>query len=719
MTKTLKIPVPPNSSMGRKQPSSSPPQAGQDKTLTIEEALQRAHAHWNAGQTPQAEMLCQRVLSAWPGQADALHLLGVMAQAFGNLDLGVQYLRQACLAPRAPAIYFSNLAEMCRQKGLLEDAEQAARRATALQPDLVPAWNNLGIVLQEAGKLEESAICLERVTTLQPLNPEAHNNLGNTYLRMRRLDRARLMYDKALSLHPGYGEAHSNRAHLLHALGRYDEAAAAARQAIAIHPQLADAYLNLAEIEMSRQRHAEAQNWLDALLAFAPNHPGGLSARAKTLKHFDRLDEALAAASAAAFAAPKAANVHNALGEVQQAMGRFDDALASFGRAASLPGLERETAHVNQAALVMELGRSGEAAVLVERILEANPHCAAAWSSRAEIKTFTAGDPDIARMEALLGPEGVAHFKDRMAFHFALGKAYLDHGNSAQAFRHLDEGNRLKRGTFAFDIDATRRWMGDIAQRFTPALLKSLAGAGSRSDMPIFVLGMPRSGTTLVEQILASHPQVRGAGELRAVQGLVDRLGDYPAIASRLAPADLARLGEVYLAQVRPLAKGRARVVDKMPANFLNAGLIHLMLPDARIVHCRRDPVDTCLSCYTKLFSGEQMFAYDLRELGLFNRAYQTLMAHWRAVLPPDRFIDVDYEAVIENLEGEARRLVAFLGLPWDEACLHFHKTERPVRTASVNQVRQPIYRTSAGRWKAHAAHLEPLLSALGLDVAR
>jgi tetratricopeptide (TPR) repeat protein len=704
--------------MGRQQPPPSPPQAGQDHALAIEEAIQRAYAHWNAGQAPQAEMLCQRVLAAWPGQADALHLLGVMAHAFGNLDLGVQHLRQACLAPRALAVYFSNFAEMCRQKGLLDEAEQAARRATALQPGLVPAWNNLGIVLQEAGKLEESAVCLERVTALQPDNPEAHNNLGNTYLRMGRLDRAQLLYDKALSLHPRYAEAHSNRAHLLHALGRYDEAAVAARQAIAIHPQFADAYLNLAEIEMSRQRHGEAQRWLDALLAFAPNHPGGLAARAKTLKHFDRLEEALAAASAGALAAPHAGNVHNALGEVQQAMGRFDGALASFEKAAGLPGLERETARVNQAALLVETGRSGEAAVLIEHILEANPRCASAWSNRTDLKKFAAGDPDIAAMEALLEPEGTANFKDRMALHFALGKAYLDHGNSTQAFRHLGEGNRLKRGTFAFDIDATQRWMGGIAHTFTPALLKSFAGAGSRSDMPIFVLGMPRSGTTLVEQILASHSQVRGAGELRAVQGLVDRLGDYPAVAPRLTPADLARLGDAYLAQVRPLARGRAHVVDKMPANFLKAGLIHLMLPDARIVHCRRDPVDTCLSCYTKLFSGEQMFAYDLRELGLFHRAYQTLMTHWRKVLPQDRFIEVDYEAVVENLEGEARRLVAFLGLPWDDACLDFHKTERPVRTASVNQVRQPIYRTSAGRWKAHAAHLEPLLSALGIDGA-
>jgi hypothetical protein len=159
--------------------------------------------------------------------------------------------------------------------------------------------------------------------------------------------------------------------------------------------------------------------------------------------------------------------------------------------------------------------------------------------------------------------------------------------------------------------------------------------------------------------------------------------------------------------------------VDKMPANFLHAGLIHLMLPNARIIHCRRDPVDTCLSCYTKLFGAEQAFAYDLTELGRFHRAYQGLMDHWRAVLPPDRFIEVDYEAVVADLESEARRLIGFLGLPWDASCLTFHATRRPVRTASVNQVRQPIYRTSTGRWKAHAAHLGPLLTALGIDATR
>jgi tetratricopeptide (TPR) repeat protein len=701
--------------MSRKRPSPSRLQS-QDQPLTIDEALRRAYAHWNAGQAPQAEMLCQRVLAAWPGHADALHLLGLMAHAFGNLDLSIQHLRQACLAPRAPAIYFSNLAEMCRQKGLLKEAEQAARRAAALDANLIPAWTNLGIVLQEAGELEESAVCLERVTTLQPDNPEAHNNLGNTYLRLKRLDRAQLHYERALTLNPRYAEAHSNRAFLLHAHGRYDEAAAAARQAIDINPRLVDAYLNLAEVEIARQRHAEALRWLEALGAFAPNHSGGLAARAKALKHYDRLDEAMAAASAAAMAAPESASVHNALGEIQQVQGRIDDALASFEKAATLPGTEREAARINQATLLIEIGRMEDAAQLLERILEANPRCVSAWTNRADLKAFGADDPDLARMEALLGPQGTAEFKDRMALHFALGKAYLDHGDSTRAFRHLQEGNRMKRGTFSFDIDATAQWMRDIAATFTPNLLARLAGGGDGSKMPIFVLGMPRSGTTLVEQILASHRDVQGAGELRAVQRLVDGLGDYPAAAARLTSADLARLGESYLASVRPLAGGEAHVVDKMPANFLHAGLIHLMLPNARIVHCRRDPVDTCLSCYTKLFGAEQAFAYDLAELGRFHRAYHTLMDHWRAVLPRDRFIEIDYEAVVADLEGEARRLIDSLGLPWDDACLDFHKTVRPVRTASVNQVRQPIYRTSTGRWKAHAAHLGPLLTALGID---
>jgi hypothetical protein len=229
----------------------------------------------------------------------------------------------------------------------------------------------------------------------------------------------------------------------------------------------------------------------------------------------------------------------------------------------------------------------------------------------------------------------------------------------------------------------------------------------------VFVVGMPRSGTTLVEQILASHGAVFGAGELQHVQTLVTGLGDFPASVPRLAPDQLQAFGQRYLDTVTPLARGKIRLVDKMPVNFVYAGLIRLILPEARIIHCRRDPVDTCLSCYSKLFTAEQSFSYDQTEIGQFHRDYQKITAHWRAVLPATHFLEVDYEAVVEDVEAQARRMLAFLELEWDPACLDFHLTKRPVKTASVNQVRQPVYKSSAGRWRQHAAQLAPLLAAL------
>ena len=578
------------------------------------------------------------------------------------------------------------------------------------------AWNNLGIILQESGKLEESAGCLERVVALKPDGAEAYNNLGNTCKRLGRLDKAEAHYAKALALFPNYAEAHSNLANLLNELGQTERAAAEARLAIDLNPQFADAYINLAGIELDRYRYAEALRWLDALLSFAPNHSGGLGARATVLKHLDRLEEALDCARGAVASVPESADAHNTLGQILQAMNRFDVALEAFDRAARLPGTAAEKASVNRATLLMEQGRKDEALTAFDALVEAYPQSASAWFNRADLKKFKVGDPDIARMENLLREAGPQSFNDRMSLQFALGKVYLDTGDDDSAFAHLNEGNRMKRSTLSYDPTVTGQWVRGIAKVFTPALLKKQKGSGCDSNLPVFIVGIPRSGTTLVEQILASHPAVHGAGELSTLQRLVDTLSDYPAGVKGLSADDLARIGSDYVARVAPLAGGRRHVIDKMPANFLYAGLIRLILPNARIIHCRRDPVDTCLSCYTKLFNAEQQFAYDLAELGQFHRAYQDLMAHWRKVLPKTRFIEVDYEAVVDDLEGQARRLIDFLGLPWDDSCVRFHENTRAVRTASVNQVRQPIYRSSTGRWKKHARHLGPLLDALGLN---
>lgn len=686
--------------------------------ISIPEALNRAHAHWNAGQAAEAEIYCQRVLAAWPGQADALHLLGLMAHAYGNLDLAIAHLRQACMAPRAPAIYSSNLAEMYRQRGMLAEGQEAAERAVALDPSLVPGWSNLGILLQEAGKLEQSLACLERVVALTPDAPEAHNNLANTYRRLDRLGQAEQHYRQALALNPHYAEAHSNLAFLLTAQGQYDQAATEARLAIELSPHLIDAYLNLADVEATRHRHAAALQALDALQSFAPQHPAGLVARAKALKQLERLDAALACAQQAVTLAPRSAEAHHALAQVLQGLGQTDQALAHFEQAATLPGTVAEEALVGRATLLMESGQKEAARAAFDRVLSIFPGSVRVLMARAEAKTFQVGDADVDAIEAWLANEAPKPLTERITAHFALGKAYLDLQDAPRAFAHLHTANQQKRSTFGYDAKATRQWMQRIAEVFTAERMAHLAGAGAQSDLPVFIVGMPRSGTTLVEQILSSHSQVMGAGELSTLRLVVEGAGPFPDIGQVLTAAGAQHLGRAYLDRIEPLAQGRQRLIDKMPGNFMYAGLIPLILPGARIIHCRRNPVDTCLSCYTKQFGGEQPFSYDLAELGEFYTDYQKLMAHWAQVLPADRFIEVDYEHVVDDLEGEARRLVSFLGLPWEDACLQFHANNRVVRTASVNQVRQPIYTTSKGRWQKHASHLGPLLAALGVSAA-
>jgi tetratricopeptide (TPR) repeat protein len=695
-------------------PSPNPSQTPQPD-FTVSEALARAQAHWNAGQAGQAENLCRRVLAFWPGQGDAVHLLGLIAHAYGRLDLALAHVRAAVRAPCAPALYAANLAEMCRQQGLLEEGEAAGRRAVAQDPQLAAGWNNLGILLQEAGKYAESRNCLERVLVLQPGNAQACNNLGNTLKRLGEAASAERMWRRALALKPEYAQPHSNLCNMLGEQGAYEAALAHGRRAIEIDPCLTDSYINLAALETARNHLEAALRWLDALLGFAPKHALALASRALVLKKLECLPEALQSAERAVAAAPRNAEAQNALGQVLQEMGETAAALDAYELAAALPGTAAEQALINRAVLFMEQGETEAAKTAFDRAEAAFPRATGIWFNRADLQKFVPGDPAIAAMETrLAAAEGCAP-NDAMLLHFALGKAYLDCGDSAPAFRHLNAGNALKRAQFTYDPATASGLMAMIARVFSPFLLSRFENAGPGAELPVFIICMPRSGTTLVEQILASHPQVHGAGELALLQKLVSTLGDFPAGMMQMASTSVHRLGAEYLARVAPLARGKCHVIDKMPANFAYAGLIRLMLPGARILHCRRDPVDTCLSCYSKLFSGEQRLAYEQTELGLFYRDYAQLMAHWRDVLPASHFLEVQYEDVIADVGIQARRMLDFLALDWHPACLEFYRTPRAVRTARVNQVRQPVYQTARGRWRPHATELQPLLTALGI----
>jgi tetratricopeptide (TPR) repeat protein len=632
----------------------------QEFSLSVQERYAEALRHHRAGRAREAERLYREILGIDVRHADSLHLLGVIATGSGRYDEAVDLIG----------------------------------KSLEIEPYSAAAYHSLGIALAGSKRALEAITAYHQALRLSPGLAEAHYNLGNALWDAGRLDEALAAYRRAVDLQPDFARAHYNLANTLRRAGRPDEAITHYNRTLELQPDHARAYVNLG----------------NALLD----------------------------------------------------QGRFDEALARYDSAARLRKPGCEVALENKALVLMQLGRTAQSLRATDEALAINRRSARSWHIRSRLKQFARGDADLGAMEVLLaGAEGAAEATEgaaeategaaeategateategateategatelslsgRIQLHFALGTAWLKAGDAERAFAHLDRGNRLKRSTLSYDAEATAGSIAKIIEFFTPELMKRLSRTGHLSDAPVFVIGMPRSGTTLIEQILASHPQVHGAGELSLVHDLLAGVSkptsgtalDYAERLAQLVPADLARLGADYAQQASARASGRRRMVDKEPLNFLHAGLIHLMLPNARIIHCRRDAVDTCLSCYANLFLSDIEFVYDLRELGLYYRCYEALMAHWRALLPSRRFTEVHYEDVIDNLECEARRLIAFCGLEWNEACLSFHATRRAVQTVSCMQVRQPIYRNSVGRWKSYARYLGPLLAALGVE---
>ncbi len=651
-------------------------------------AFAQAFARHQARDLAAAERGYRQALTLEPGNPDSLHLLGLVFAQTGREAEGAILMQRAVTLKPAFDLAHYNLGNVLRRLGRLEDAAAAYREAVRLKPNYSAAIVNLGAVLQTLGRMDEAVEAYRRALALSPKSAEAHYNLGVALQGMGRSHDAAQAFGRAVALKPTDPDAWANLAAVCLSLQRLPEAAAAAERWVALEPNSGEAHHLLA----------------GAFLVLGQTDRAELSARrAHALK-------------------PGDSEIILQLGDALREGGRIAEALDAYRRAGALAP-DDSRVWVRLAMGLQEAGESEAAAGAIDRALVLDPGSAAAWSVRAGLKTFTSGDPDLLALRALVAPaEARARsLEDRVELGFTLGKALMDTGDAEGAFLQLNEANRLKRATFRYDVAEDVHQFKVIAAALGAEALGRLSGGGEPSERPVFIVGMPRSGTTLVEQILASHPEVHGAGELTAFEHiLIERLGPSlspTARARRLAkldPQDLTAIGRAYVASLAAITPAARRVTDKMPSNFKFAGLIHLALPHARIVHCRRDPVDTCLSCFARNFSRGQLFAYDQRELGLYHRAYADLMAHWRGVLPPDRFIEVDYEKVVEDLEGEARRLIAFCGLDWNGACLTPHRTARQVRTASVNQVRRPLYRSSVARWKAYEAQLGPLLEALG-----
>jgi tetratricopeptide (TPR) repeat protein len=688
----------------------------------VDGLLQKGMTALQSGRLRDAERAFRQAVEIAPRHFGALNLLTVALTGLERFGEAEAFAERALRIDASSDATHYNYGTVLKHNNKLEPAIAAFDAALAINPRHAKALNNRGAVYSQLERHEEAIADFDRALALDRRYGDAYYNKANALAALKRRDEALRNFEATLSLNPRHAGAYANLLILFNALGEYNKAVECGRRSLALEPDSADVLLNLATAELGRMQREAALRWLGDLLAKWPDNILALGMRVSVLTRLDRDDEARVDVERLKRLTPRdtkeAVQKEDAIATLLLADGRYEDGIAALDRAIALGDEARDELLAKRAGTMETFGRQDEAKSAFEEALALNPGSPTAMTGRAELIKFTPDDPTIPAMEALLAPGKSETHASRMLLHFALGKAYLDLGDSAAAFRHLNEGNRMKRGVVAYSADATEKFFADVAAAFPPALLDRLGGQGLRTPAPIFVVGMPRSGTTLIEQILAAHPAVRGAGELRFMRSIVEQISDFPKGVAALDAAALQRMGQDYLSRIEALADGKPRVVDKAPGNFVNAGLIRLILPDAKIIHARRDPVDTCLSCYTKLFADALNFTYDMTELGRYCRGYQKLTDYWRTVLPASHFLEVDYEAVVDDIEAEARRMLEFLELPWDPACLEFYRVERPVRTASVNQVRQPIYRSSSGRWRKHAEALQPLLKVLEIETA-
>jgi tetratricopeptide (TPR) repeat protein len=675
-----------------------------------------ADAHYLAGQALEARGMLERAAESFeratalhPDFADAHNDLGQVLLRLGRTDAAITSCRRALtLRPRFAAA-LGNLANAERARGALAAAISGYRRMIALEPEIAEAHRNLGSALLEAGETEAAINSLQTAVALRPEFAAAVAQLARAlkvvgrgeeaiphYERLLARDRrdeildeyAALLaglgryepsascYRDLLARVPANGRLHANLGHVLHCLGDFRAAIEHCRRAIELEPRLPEAHLHLGNSLLALNALYEADAAYRAGLEIAPDHAALLSAHAMAERAVGRLGDAEVSARRALALRPDAADTLALLGSLAIDHGRFDEAEELLRKALAIDA---------------DLPEALTSLTAVRKMSAAD----GPWRDAAE-RVLARGLP-------------VAH---AINLHHALGKYYEDVDERAAAFQQHRMGNELaRRSRFRYDRAEMTQRVTRILGAFDRNSLAAPLPGGLASELPVFVVGMPRSGTSLTEQILASHPQVHGAGELLYWIFAAD--AERAAAPERRA-ATIIELGRAYLEGLATQAPDASRIVDKLPVNFRHIGLIHAALPGARFIHLERNALDTCLSIYFQGFSAAHPYATDFGDLAHYYHEYRRLMAHWRAVLPPQALLELRYEDLVDDPEGWSRRMLAHIGLPWDPRCLEFHRTDRPVLTASNWQVRQPISKGSVGRWRRYEQFIGPLREALG-----
>lgn len=570
-------------------------------------------------------------------------------------------------------------------KGRLSNAERAYKKAIKIDSKFAEAHNNLGNVYLDQGRLKEAYNTYLKALKLLPAHPVILNNVGNALQLQGENEKSLSWFKKAISQDSKHVDAYCNLGNALRALERYGEATAAYSRVLEINPDRAEAHYNLGIVLLELRQLNSAINCFNQALRCNPTDK----------------------------------NTYLELGKAQNLKGDLDQAVSAFRKALAIdPGNVK--CYIQLAHAYSDHGEIDEAISACRKAIEIVPGHAQAYWLLAMSRKFTEYDDDLKTMELLLSKKGVSD-RDQSRLAFGLGKAYEDLGDFDKSMEYVIKGTGLRRKSYDYSISESQQQFDRIKEVFSAEFLGSHGDCGSADNTPIFILGMPRSGTSLVEQILASHPDVFGAGEISDL-GLIltsiktsdeERKSGLTPIAIRdLEADDFADMGADYIKRIREHSASVKFITDKMPHNFLYIGFIRAILPNARIIHCTRHPMDNCLSIFKKPLSDGHWYANNMSELGQYYRMYQELMDYWKDNLPGVIY-DQSYEELVTSQTEQVSKLLQHCGLDWDDACLDFHKTRRKIGTASNAQVRLPIYQDSVELWKRYEEQLQPLKAAI------
>ena len=689
--------------------------------MELDSLMQTAVGHHRAGRFDEAAALYRRVLQAAPEQPDALHLLGLATARLGDQAQALALVERAVAAlPGHPGYRFSQGNLLIAAKRWPEAAD-ALRIAVAGEPRDLAAKSALAVALIELRDAAGAEALLHEALAADPGFVPALDNLAALQLKLEDAKGAEATARRSLALAPGSPQALNNLGSALHKQGRNEEAEPLLVQAVRQRRDFVEALYNLGLVRIRRHDHVGADSALRTALKLAPDDPRVLTTLAELTGEMSLIDESLELAQHAHALDPDAPAVLWALAGAWRLHGDY----------AAAERLMRRTIELNQSAphyanlghLLWEKGELVEARKMLEQALVLDPGTAAARMTLAQCgRVASADDPNLVAALAQVAQPGLRD-EDRMSLEYAIGKSLDDLGQHEASFEHYQVANRLKKASLpAYAHDAERLFEKACRARFTPEAVRAAQVHGSQSEVPVFVVGLPRSGTTLTEQIIASHPAAYGCSELLKLREISARIAatsvnrggrEYPGAVFDLTPAEIKGFAQMYLDHIRGLAgEPRQRIVDKMPLNLKHLGLISVLFPRAHVVHCLRHPVDNCLSMYFQNFGRGNFYANDLVDVARFYANSERIVQVYKQQLPL-AILDFQYEQVVAEPEERARALIRFIGLPWDDACLSFHESDRAVRTASAWQVKQPIYKRSVARWKRYGKAIDPLLKAL------